>query len=397
MNLDATRKGLDLEHVVRDFWTHRPRRSVADKKIAGVASGLGNYYVIDPTLIRVAFVVSTIFGGAGLFFYLLAWLVLPAEGDQASALESLRGRGTSSVTRGWTIGLVVASIMSLSWFWGGIFGQVSGPISAALLLAGLYLLHRNFRPENPAATTEFSNEGPIPVTQTTTEWDPLGASPLSWDLPDPHVTPEPIRVSQPRRPRRRKITPIGIALGLIIGGILAIIAPISGDWFTAAHIIGVVVGVLGLTMIVGAFVNGSRGLVVLTAILAFAGISMTNIAYHRIPFNGMNKAFAPTSIAQVDASYANKTGNMVLDLTKLPDSGSVTTSISDRVGDVTVTVPNNAKVTVTCSSSVGDVDCLGNIVNGPSSKTSTTSNGGGTLEINLTASTQVGNVVVNRG
>ena len=55
---------------------HRSRK---DKKIAGVAGGLAEYFNVDPTLIRILFVVLAIFGGAGLVLYLAMWIIVPQE------------------------------------------------------------------------------------------------------------------------------------------------------------------------------------------------------------------------------------------------------------------------------------------------------------------------------
>lgn len=54
-------------------------RSRVDRKVAGVAGGLGEYFNVDSTLIRLAFVVATLFGGPGLLLYIILWLVLPEE------------------------------------------------------------------------------------------------------------------------------------------------------------------------------------------------------------------------------------------------------------------------------------------------------------------------------
>jgi phage shock protein PspC (stress-responsive transcriptional regulator) len=78
-------------------WSGRFRRSGRDRKIAGVAGGIGRALGVDPVLIRVAFVVLTIFGGSGIALYALGWLLMPGERDQVSAVEALLGRGQSSV------------------------------------------------------------------------------------------------------------------------------------------------------------------------------------------------------------------------------------------------------------------------------------------------------------
>lgn len=58
--------------------TPRPlRRSDNDRMIAGVAGGIGEYFDIDPVLVRIGFVAATLFAGTGLLLYPIAWLVVP--------------------------------------------------------------------------------------------------------------------------------------------------------------------------------------------------------------------------------------------------------------------------------------------------------------------------------
>jgi phage shock protein C len=59
----------------------RVTRSTTDKKIAGVAGGLAAYFGLDPTLVRLGFVVSLAFGGLGLWAYIAALAVVPTDTD----------------------------------------------------------------------------------------------------------------------------------------------------------------------------------------------------------------------------------------------------------------------------------------------------------------------------
>ena len=54
-------------------------RSRTDSILAGVCGGLGEYSGIDPTVIRLAFVFLTLFGGHGLLLYLIMCIVVPPE------------------------------------------------------------------------------------------------------------------------------------------------------------------------------------------------------------------------------------------------------------------------------------------------------------------------------
>ena len=47
------------------------------KVLAGVCTGLGDYFMIDPVFIRVLFIVFTFTGGAGFITYLILWAVMP--------------------------------------------------------------------------------------------------------------------------------------------------------------------------------------------------------------------------------------------------------------------------------------------------------------------------------
>ncbi|HWZ96531.1 MAG TPA: PspC domain-containing protein [Candidatus Dormibacteraeota bacterium] len=61
---------------------HAPRklmRSSADKKLGGVCAGLGNYFDVDVTLVRVLWLLAVFCAGTGLLLYLILWIVLPVE------------------------------------------------------------------------------------------------------------------------------------------------------------------------------------------------------------------------------------------------------------------------------------------------------------------------------
>ena len=63
-------------------------RSRSDRIIAGVCSGLGEYFSIDPTLVRLLFVFTALLGGPGLIAYLIFWVVVPLEAEGQSIVEA---------------------------------------------------------------------------------------------------------------------------------------------------------------------------------------------------------------------------------------------------------------------------------------------------------------------
>jgi phage shock protein PspC (stress-responsive transcriptional regulator) len=62
-------------------------RSTNDKKIAGVAAGLADYFDLDPTIIRLVWLLAALFAGTGVLAYLILWIALPPgpTGDEARA------------------------------------------------------------------------------------------------------------------------------------------------------------------------------------------------------------------------------------------------------------------------------------------------------------------------
>ncbi|MFN2167629.1 MAG: PspC domain-containing protein, partial [Anaerolineae bacterium] len=54
-------------------------RSTDDVMVAGVCSGLAKYFNIDPTLVRIIFVILALAGLGGVILYLVLWVIVPPE------------------------------------------------------------------------------------------------------------------------------------------------------------------------------------------------------------------------------------------------------------------------------------------------------------------------------
>lgn len=54
-------------------------RSYTDKMLGGVCGGLGEYFDIDPVIVRVLFIVAVLFGGGGILAYIILWIVIPQK------------------------------------------------------------------------------------------------------------------------------------------------------------------------------------------------------------------------------------------------------------------------------------------------------------------------------
>ncbi|TCP49409.1 phage shock protein C (PspC) family protein [Tamaricihabitans halophyticus] len=401
-----------FEATVRDFWVSRPRRPHQGRKIAGVAEGIGRRYGIDPVIVRVALAVGAFFGGSGALVYLLGWLLLPDERDEASAVEALFGKGTSSTGHGFTVLLLLGLFPVGGWAFSS--GAVlNGFVGLALAAAALFLLHRSRgQLRRPAVTTyqeasmSSATAGPAmggptmggggsPAHSAGQEWDPLGADPRGWDMPAPVPVPVEPDPEPPRRKSRIGVATLGATL--LAGGSGVVLHQLGVGWFTPAHIIGIMLGVLGIGMVASAFAGAGRGLIWLAIPLSAAGLVLSSIPLDAFRGGMGDLNERPTTLGQVQDSYERSIGSMLVDFSGLPDSGNVRSNLSVGTGALNVVVPEDATVNVTCSSGAGSMSCLGEGYQGLGAERTVTDNGSSDLTIDLDVEVGMGDLVVRRG
>ena len=54
-------------------------RSTSNRQLAGVCGGLAEYFNLDPTLIRVLFIILAVLGGSGVILYVAMWIIVPKQ------------------------------------------------------------------------------------------------------------------------------------------------------------------------------------------------------------------------------------------------------------------------------------------------------------------------------
>ncbi|MGN9776354.1 PspC domain-containing protein [Micromonospora sp. H33] len=114
--------------------------------LAGVCAAIGRATNTDPVLWRVLLAVLGFFGGIGILVYVSAWLIIPGEGDSASPVESMLGRGRSSMSPVTVIVLSILVAVSFAFIVTDAFRAVL--LGAAILVCGALLLNRE-RPGGP--------------------------------------------------------------------------------------------------------------------------------------------------------------------------------------------------------------------------------------------------------
>jgi phage shock protein C len=65
--------------IIQKEGPKRVKRSVSDKMLAGVCGGLADYFEVDPTIVRLIFVLALLIGGTGVLAYLIMWIIVPKE------------------------------------------------------------------------------------------------------------------------------------------------------------------------------------------------------------------------------------------------------------------------------------------------------------------------------
>jgi phage shock protein PspC (stress-responsive transcriptional regulator) len=403
--------GLDRD-ALRDF--ERLRRSTTDRKIAGVAGGLGRHLNIDPTILRVLFVVLVFFGGAGLLLYGAAWLVVPEEGSDKAAVSTSPGTRTAVLV----VAAAIALLLLVGDSWGG-FG-FPWPLAIVALVVVLILVNKD-RPSTPRS-------GPPPGTPPAPGWDAVqgpagygqsaqgwvGDTTTSYDAPvttDPGyaapgydapavppgspgwapaaAAPAPRPPKQDRGPRLFGITLAFVALAL---GVLGLYDMSGGSVVDAAYP-ALALAVVGVMLVWGSFAGRPGGLIFL-GIVASLALLVTGAVDEYDPRGPIDFDSTPQSSAEVRADYAFVGGQVVLDLTGVGDVENLdgrTIAIRGGAGDVQVIVPDDVDVDVDAQAAVGgDIWVDGESENGPSPQVRTQIDGGDdvpdiTLDINLGA------------
>ncbi|NDK89034.1 PspC domain-containing protein [Gordonia desulfuricans] len=145
--------GAEFRNRLENLWATRPVRPSAPRTVAGVCAGVADRYRVDPTLVKVAFVVSTLFGGSGLILYLAGWIAFPSVTRVSAQVTPPGGQHPGRTRSPMMLLLVVLVVIVLvtsigssgPWSSGGLLGGL-------LMLFGWWLLYLR-TPEAPAGTS----------------------------------------------------------------------------------------------------------------------------------------------------------------------------------------------------------------------------------------------------
>lgn len=281
----------------------RLTRSSGDRVIAGVCGGIARYLGVDPTVVRIAAVVLTLFGGAGALLYVAALLLMPSDSQPAGAEG-----GNKTLT---VVG--VSALLLLAWpviLGGGFLAAGLAVPLAMLALAGLLVWW------------VVSGEGP-------------GGS--------------------GRDVARRAALGIGVLIlcgAIAVGGGLA--AGLGGGTVVAALVIA-----SGVMLIAGAFFGGVRWLIPPALSLALA-VGFVSAAGIDLDGGVGERDYRPASANELRDGYRIGMGELVLDLRdmELP-SGDTPVNLDVGIGAARLIVPEDVCVASAADIGIGAVDVFG--------------------------------------
>jgi phage shock protein PspC (stress-responsive transcriptional regulator) len=411
-------------------------RPLQGRYLAGVCAALGRATGTDPVLWRVILAVLICFGGVGVLIYLALWLVTPEEGDTASPVEALLGRGWSSTSPVLAVLLLVLAGLVL-------LGIAPRPVYLMLLggavaLAVLLLVQRASaggqagRPTGaapaggPAAATgdptpatgdptpatgdptpltgpvsAASAGGPVPTTgpvpaASTAPFAPYG--PFTTSPPPPPPPPKPPK--PPKAPREPSaLAPVTFFTLLVVVGLLGALDLAGVLAVPPAGYVAAALGVVGAGMLVGAWLGRGRPLIALGLVLAVAlPVADAFDRWDRPQHIGAEVSWTPADVTELQDSYEVAFGEGVLDLRQVDFQGrQARTAVRVSFGEIRVLLPPEVALTADTRVSFGAADLLGQHHGGLRTVTTVVhpgQPGGGTLQLDL--SIAFGNLEVQR-
>jgi phage shock protein PspC (stress-responsive transcriptional regulator)/predicted membrane protein len=337
--------------------------------IAGVCNGIAEHFGIDPILVRIAFVVATFFGGAGLIAYVAAWLLIPEEGETTSIGERvMREHRWGRIVGFVLIAIAISSVASPVWWLGG-----HGLFAVLLIIGGLYLLSPGFsgpREAPGAASIPLSSEGgaEFPVTQE-------------------YAPPTP---ASPRSKRRGGLGAITLGLLFIGGGIVGLLLA-AGNTVEPAYVFAAGLLIVGAALVVSTWFG--RSFVLIPLGVALAGLMSISTVID-VPITGGvgDQRAAPFALADLHDEYHLGIGELRLDLSHLSfDRGTMhTVKATVGIGHVLVTLPRNATAELHGHAGLGEVRFLGQHNGGIRIDRNTTLSAGGESPPRIVLDVEVG-------
>ncbi|WP_328465124.1 PspC domain-containing protein [Actinoplanes sp. NBC_00393] len=410
----------------------RPRNG---RYVAGVCGALARATNTDPVLWRVLLAVLGILGGTGVLLYLIGWLIIPSEGDTASPIESLLGKGQSGMAPLSVVLLGGAALLTFAFIVNS--GARASMLAAAVIIGAFLLIKRGGVPGRegaafPSAPPPTTPAPPPPATPVAEEptmafTPPPPAAPAAEPVTAPPAPPRyepptggfrppfaphgpyasappaappppaPPKVKPPKPPKERsvlgRLTFFAVLLAM---GVLAVL-DMAGVNVAVSAYFAVALATIASGLIIGTWFGRARGLIALALVATFGLAVSTGV--ERFGEDFTPSVYRPTSLAEVADRYDFTFGNVTLDLRQVDFTGQQqTTAVTMKLGQLRVLLPPEVDTTADVRIDGGRTLLFGDEFNDPGSQSVTNlgadGTGGGTLLLDMHM--EAGNLEVAR-
>ncbi len=361
------------------------RRNTRDGKIAGVAAGLGDYFRVDPVVMRLAFILLVLAGGFGLLVYALAWLVIPPADptqDIAPPLERRLPRSRWNI-RSLAGGLLVAvgaiAFLAVAGSW-WLPNVEAWPLILIAAGAGLLLLRARRDDADPPATPPGAASPEDPVGDESRAESAPSNAPADTQTEEEEEEEEEetgeetevetsVRAAYTPRPSRRRVSVAWITLGALViaGAVAALLDNLGTVDISAQTFLLVALAICGAGLVASAFFGRRLALVGLLAVVA-AGLAVASLPDAVSLTSGAGeRVVRPTSISELERSYELAAGTLTLDLRELTYApGETLIEANVGVGELIVLFPADVHGTIAGHATVGEVELFGRTDSGVS-------------------------------
>ena len=318
---------------------HRP---VEGRWLAGVAAGLGLRFGAPVWIIRVAFALICFAGGLGALLYVAGWLLIPREGETDTIVQGWLGTGQA---RRWVgvilVGFAVIILASET-------ELIRGDLAFAVVLIGIGVmlyrgdLSQGDRPQDPAppsAQAIAADEESEPK-----ESEPQGLTPPS----PPAPTPPPVRETS-------FLGRVTVGFAVLALGVLGLFDSfIPGFHPQFRHYVALLVAVIGIGLVVGAWFGRPGGLIVLGVLLIplLVVSPLAELVDRRSSFEldftmSERSTHRPASVEGILDEYYLGIGSLLIDLRDVDFAGrTVATEVDLGIGEVRVYLPDGVAAEV---------------------------------------------------
>ncbi|MDG4821109.1 PspC domain-containing protein [Asanoa sp. WMMD1127] len=406
--------------------------------LAGVCAAIGRATNTDPILWRVLFAVLTVFFAVGVLLYVTAWLLTPAEGDTASPIESVLGKGRSSMSPVTAIILGVGCTVLFGFLVTDPFRAVL--LGAVILVGGALLLNRNQHGPQPVpsggpvdqrltwstvspwagsapwqstaqqpaqaapVTAPAAAPPPVAVDEPTRAYEqppptapfPPATGPFPprqqpgyqppfaphgpYGGPPPPPPPAPVRPPKPPKPPKER-SALGFAtfsMIFVAMGVVAMLDLLNVLRVRPTTYFAAALLTIALGLLVGAWLGRARWLIAL-GLAAAAALGISSIAEYQVDHDrlgGRDVVWEPRSMTELRPSYRLPFGDARLDLTTLDFTGQTReVDVTLNAGDLEIRVPENVDVVADVNIDAGDADVFDRSLSGIGQQTTVADNG----------------------